>query len=354
MAYGQKKMVILDVLEILKKYTDENHTLTQKQISDILKRDYDITADRKSLKRYLDGLMDAGLQITCKEIPRASADEGEENIQYTDFALIHDISDAELKLLIDGILFSRYIPIKHRRDLIEKLENLSSKYFKTGAKNILTISGEENASKELFYNIDMIDEAISRNKKIDFNYLEYHTDKKLHKRITKNGKIRRFRVSPYKIAATNNRYYVICNNDWFGNGLSHFRIDRITNIKIVDEEDRKPETEIEGYDHGISLAKHMAEHVFMFSDKAERVKFRMKKTLLSELFDWFEPNMTFTDETEDEVTVTLVSSLQAMRLWGTQFAREVTVLSPSGLVDEIREDLREAYEKYTGSPADKS
>ena len=345
MADVQKKMVILYVLEILKKYTDENHTLTQKEISDLLKKNYDITADRKSLKKYLDGLIDAGFDISYREIPRAMGGDGEENVQFTDFCMVREFTDAELKLLIDGILFSRNIPVSQRKDLIGKLEGLSSIYFKTGAKNILTVQGEEGAGKELFYNIEMIDEAISQNKRIDFNYLEYHTDKKLHKRITRNNKIRRFTVSPYRIAATNNRYYVICNNDWFGNGLSHFRIDRITNIKIVDEP-RRPASEIEGYDESFSLAKHMSEHVFMFSDKAERVKFRMKKTLLSELFDWFEPDMTFTDETEDEVTVSLLSSLQAMRLWATQFAREVTILSPEKLVTQIRDDLKEAYEKY--------
>ncbi|MCR5824788.1 MAG: WYL domain-containing protein [Lachnospiraceae bacterium] len=345
MAEVQKKLVILYVLEILKKYTDEDHTLTQKEISDLLKSNYDIKVDRKTMKKYLEGLVDSDLDISYREIARASSDDDEENIQWTDFSLTHDFTDAELKLLIDGILFSRNIPVSQRRALIEKLEGLSSRYFKTGARNILTVQGDEGASKELFYNIEMIDEAINQNKRIDFNYLEYHTDKKLHKRITKNNKIRRFTVSPYRIAATNNRYYVICNNDWFGKGLSHFRIDRITNIKILDEP-RVPENEIEGYDHGFSLAKHMSEHVFMFSDKAERVKFRMKKTLLSELFDWFEPDMTFTDETEDEVTVSLMSSLQAMRLWGTQFAREVTVLSPENLVDQIRQDLKEAYEKY--------
>ncbi len=345
MAEVQKKLVILYVLEILKKHTDENHTLTQKEISDLLKKEYDISCDRKSLKKYLDGLIEAGFEICFNEIPRSMGADNEENIQLTDFRLIHDFTDAELRLLIDGILFSRNIPVSQRRDLIGKLENLSSKYFKTGARNILTVQGEEGASKELFYNIEMIDEAISSNKRIDFNYLEYHTDKKLHKRITKNNKIRRFTISPYRIAATNNRYYVIGNNDWFGNGLSHFRIDRITNIKIIDQ-DRRPSSEIEGFNEGFSLAKHMSEHVFMFSDKAQRVKFRMKKTLLSELFDWFEPDMTFLDETEDEVTVTLISSLQAMRLWGTQFAREVTILSPESLVAEIKQDLKEAYEKY--------
>lgn len=347
MPLQSKKMLILNILEILKDYTDENHSLTQKEISDLLVKNYDMKVDRKSVKRNLSDLIDAGFDIDYKEIPRAAADDDDEgNVQLTDFRFIHDFSDAELHLLIDGILFSRNIHVKQRKELIEKLEKLGSRYFKTGAKNILTVSGETSSNKELFLNIDTIDQAISENKRIDFNYLEYHTDKRLHKRITKNQKIRRFTVSPYQIAATNGRYYVICNNDWFGNSISHFRLDRITNIKIIDEP-RKPSSEIEGYSKGFSLAKHMSEHAFMYSDRAEKVTFRMKKTLLSELFDWFEPDMRFSDETDTEVTVTLNSSLAAMRLWGTQFAKEVTILSPAILVEQIKGDLKDAYERYS-------
>lgn len=33
-----KKMIIINILDILKRYTDENHRLSQKQIADILKK----------------------------------------------------------------------------------------------------------------------------------------------------------------------------------------------------------------------------------------------------------------------------------------------------------------------------
>ena len=38
--YGKqpKKMLIMNILDILKKYTDENHRLSQKEIMDILER----------------------------------------------------------------------------------------------------------------------------------------------------------------------------------------------------------------------------------------------------------------------------------------------------------------------------
>ena len=45
-----KKMIIINILDILKRYTDENHRLSQKQIADILKKEYNVKVERKQLR----------------------------------------------------------------------------------------------------------------------------------------------------------------------------------------------------------------------------------------------------------------------------------------------------------------
>lgn len=37
-----KKMIIINILDILKRYTDENHRLSQREIIDILEQEYDM------------------------------------------------------------------------------------------------------------------------------------------------------------------------------------------------------------------------------------------------------------------------------------------------------------------------
>lgn len=44
---ANKKQIIINILDILKRYTDENHRLSQKKIADILKKEYNMTVDRK-------------------------------------------------------------------------------------------------------------------------------------------------------------------------------------------------------------------------------------------------------------------------------------------------------------------
>ena len=93
-------------------------------------------------------------------------------------------------------------------------------------------------NKELFYTIDVLDEAISKGKKVSFIYNSYGTDKKLHPK-----REREYVINPYQMVATNGRYYLICNYDKYDT-LSNYRIDRITGITKQDEDTCMVEVEV--------------------------------------------------------------------------------------------------------------
>ena len=46
-----KKQLIINVLDILRKYSDEDHRLSQKDIDDILRTEYGRRVERKALRR---------------------------------------------------------------------------------------------------------------------------------------------------------------------------------------------------------------------------------------------------------------------------------------------------------------
>ena len=46
---GTKKMLMMMILEVLRKYSDENHHLTQQEIIRLLKSEYDMSCDRRSV-----------------------------------------------------------------------------------------------------------------------------------------------------------------------------------------------------------------------------------------------------------------------------------------------------------------
>lgn len=343
--YGKqpKKMLIMNILDILKRYTDEDHRLSQKEIMDILEREYDMKVERKAVKRNLLNLIDYGYHVEYSESVRINK-KGEEEIIYTDWYLERDFSDAELRLLIDSLLFSRHIPYSQCKTLIEKLENLSNRYFKSRVKHIQTLPDNELPNRQLFYTIEILDQAITKGRQVSFHYNEYHTDKMLHPRIDHEGNVRTYIVNPYQMAAVNGRYYLICNYDKYDD-VSNYRVDRITDIQLLDTP-VKPMKNMKGLEHGLNLPKHMAEHVYMFTGESVPVTFRAKKYLLTDLFDWFGKEMQFTDETEEEVTVRVTVNLDAMRKWALQYALHVKVLKPERLVEMLREDVKQAAEQY--------
>lgn len=343
-----KKMLIMNILDILKKYTDENHRLSQKEIADILKSEYDMTVDRKAVKRNLMNLIDFGYEIEYSEsvriVPNRSTGNLEESYILSDFYLVRDFTDSELRLLIDSLLFSKHIPYSQCRELIGKLESLSNRYFRSRVRYIRTMPDFSLHSQQLFYTIEVLDEAISKQRQISFTYNSYGTDKKLHPRRDSAGKIREYIVNPYQIAATNGRYYLICNYDKYDD-VANYRLDRITNIKLL-QTPAKPMDKVRGLENGFNLPGHMAEHIYMFAGESGIVTFRAKKYLLNDIIDWFGGGVTFFDETDEDVSVRVRVNFAAMRRWALQYALHTKILSPEPLAEQVRNDIKEAAENY--------
>lgn len=116
-----KKLLVLYILDILQKYTDEEHRLSQKEILEILRKEYEMIVDRKTVRRNLLNLMEYDCEIECREVLRKKTDRSdssylgeceEEEAIWTDFYLKHKFTDEELRLLIDSVLFSRHIPYR--------------------------------------------------------------------------------------------------------------------------------------------------------------------------------------------------------------------------------------------------
>ena len=138
-AKSPKKLIIMNILDILKRYTDENHRLSQKEIQDILEREYDMTVERKAVKRNLMNLIEFGYNINYSESVRIFKDKDgkeQENVILSDFYLEREFTDSELRLLIDSVLFSNHIPYKQDKELVDKLASLSNIYFKKRVNHI--------------------------------------------------------------------------------------------------------------------------------------------------------------------------------------------------------------------------
>ncbi|MBQ8057550.1 MAG: WYL domain-containing protein [Ruminococcus sp.] len=348
-AMQPKKLLIMNILDILKKYTDENHRLSQKEIEEILLNEYEMKTDRKTVKRNLMNLIEFGYDLEYSESLRVYKNkDGKDEKSYilSDFYLNREFSDSELRLLIDSVLFSKHIPYSQCKELVEKLEGLSNIYFKSKVKHICNLPDNQPSNSQLFYTIEILDEAISKGRQVSFTYNHFDIDKKLHPNTTSDGVQRKYIINPYQIVATNGRYYLICNYDKYDD-VSNYRLDRITDIKLLDTP-AKSKRKVKGIENGLDLPKHLAENLYMFSGESVVVKFIAKRYILNDVIDWFGKDIKFSDATDDEVTVTVKVNQIAMKMWALKYSRHIRVISPQSLVDKIKEDIKFAMKNYEG------
>lgn len=319
-----KKLALLRILQIFKHYSDEEHPLKQEDIALYLDREYGIVLERKAISRNISLLKEAGYEIE-------STRDGSYLVERT-------FEDSELRLLIDGVLSSRYIAARHSKDLIEKLCSLSNKYFRSHVKNVYSVSEwTKTDNQALFYNIDLIDDAILQGVQIKFDYNKYGTDKKLHKSSSNQ-------VSPYQLVLHNQRYYLMCRNEYWKN-LNFYRVDHITNATITDDK-AVPITTLDGFENGINYKELSTALPYFYTDKIERIEFIAYKGIVDQVVDWFGTDIHITEFNEKQVKISLKASPNAMEHWAMQYINYVEITKPEHLRERIKKSIQAANEKY--------
>ena len=321
-----KKLALLRILQILHKYSDLQHPLTQEKIAYYLDSEYGIVIERKAISRNISLLMDADVEIGhCRD-------------GY--YLETREFEDTELKLLVDSVLCNQNITAKHSADLIEKLCKLSNKYFRSHVKNVYAVKDwNKSDNAALFFNIEMIDMAINEGKQVQYDYNKYGKDKKLHKSSFQ-------RATPYQLILHNQRYYLMGYSEYWGNMIFH-RLDRITNIKIYDAP-AYPLKKIPGYESGIDYKKISTTMPYLHSDKPERVEMLADAWVIDQVVDWFGKDLAVR-ETEDpeKIIISLWANPYAMSLWALQYVNYIEVISPAHLRNKIRDFLKTGLDKYS-------
>ena len=319
-----KKLALLRILQIFEKYSDQGHLLRQEDIADHLFGDYGIDIERKAISRNISLLKEAGFEI---ESSRAGS--------YLDS---RDFTESELRVLIDGVLSSKHIAPKYSKNLIEKLCSLSSQYFMSHVKHIHTVNDwDKTENQALFYNIEIVDEAIENKKQVRFEYNKYGADKKLHRTHTHN-------VSPYQLILHNQRYYLMARDEHW-KSMVYYRLDRITDMSLR-EAKLTPITSNPGFEHGINYKELATAFPYMYTDKPETVEFLADANIIDQIIDWFGKDIRIVKEDEKTLKVSVKVSLLAMEHWAMQYINYVKVVSPKSLVDKITENLQNAANKY--------
>ena len=341
--FSLNKVNILLALEVLRKYSDVENRLTRKKVASYIKKDYGISIDEHTLGRNLKELnrFYKNKRVVCSKAARSNTKSGNIDILYSDFYYHHDFSESEVRLLIDGLLSSKFIPYDKCEALIRKIENLSGERVKSS----YALPKNRPENKMIFHNIKVILRAMSNRKKIRFHYMSYGPDKQPHIKLKDDGKERKYIASPYEIVIANGIYYLICSHD-FAKTLFHYRIDYMCDVSEL-KYNRRSIRELPGHSRGLDLASYMKKRPYMMSGGEEfRVIFRADKTIVGHILDWFGKDAEFSNITNDTVDVAVFVNGQAMRYWVLQFGEHIEILQPLKFRRHVSTVIEEMAKKY--------
>lgn len=325
----QKKNKILYLIEIFEKYTDEEHRLTLEEITKHL-ANLGIDVERKTLYKDIRTLDGFGYEILKSK---------DKTTRYYLNSRLFEL--AELKLLVDSVLSSRFITAKKSKQFINKLQTLTSSYKAEELnRNIVVENRIKSDNERILYITDGIHLAMAKNKRISFNYKEFYLDNgEVKSRIRKSGK--RYTVDPLALEFQGENYYLIAH-DHGEDCQKHFRADKIYEVKIL-------ETEIsdDNRKESMDIAKHNKKTFNMFSGEEVTLTMRFHTDCLSGVVDKFGQNMSIIDSDDDTFTIEeSVAISPTFYGWLVFFRDKVEILEPKDEKNKFIAHIESIVNKY--------
>ncbi len=200
--HSGQKLKALYVLEILKKYSDEEHPLNSADIVGLL-AERGISAERKSVYDDIAALEFYGYDIIKTDTPRVGWFIGEREFEVP-----------EIYLLCDAVRSAKFISTKKTRELLKRLYSMLSVHqVKRREKDFFNDFAEKSGNEEIYYNIDKISQAIECKKQIKIKYFQRSFDK--NRNVSGAGK--EMVLNPYALCWQDDHYYLIGNYQKYDN-----------------------------------------------------------------------------------------------------------------------------------------
>lgn len=317
MAKGpNQKLKLLYLMRYLLQNSDEAHPVSIAQMIAELEK-HGISAERKSIYDDLEALRTFGLDLVQIKGRTTGYYIGQR-----DFEL------PELKLLVDSVQSSKFITQGKTLQLIKKIESLASSFdAQLLQRQVYVRNRVKSMNESVYYNVDEISTAITRDRKIRFQYFEYTVSKE--RRFRRGGAW--YAVSPFALMWDDENYYLLAWDEDAGK-LKHYRVDKMARISAL--EDRRQGKEAFA---GVDMSAYSQKVFGMFGGQAQTVRLRFASHLAGAVIDRFGREVMMIADGEEQFTVSLevVVSPQFFA-WVFGFGTEAEILAPEAVRNEAK------------------
>lgn len=325
----EKNGNVLYILNVLKKYSDENHMLSVAEMQRKIKEIYNVEIDPRTIRRNIN-LLKYKLDYDI-----STRDENGKGY-YINRDPETDFEPGEIRAIIDNFSYANYIVPSVSKNIINKCKNIQNIYENEKIKDYHIYANDSKTENvEVIKNIEDISDSIYNHKKIKFEYWKYAITNKLEKVIVSTPI-----VSPYAIVYNKQEFYLIGIKEG-KTQFYNYRLDRIKNIQTLDEEItiKKKKSEIQDFAES---------SIEMFGGKKEEIEAICHIWLLDNIFETFGRNVTIEKIPEDEEHFRLLVDTNPLgfRMWAMRNIDLIEVKRPVSLRKEMKEIIEEAGKKY--------
>ena len=312
------------LLEILKEYSDCDNILKMSDIIHKMGHDYGLSIDRRTVYSCVAVLTELGYDIS---IP----DENDGQGYYLES---REFDVSEVRLLTDSIYSNPGITGVHSEQLIKKLQKMLPKNKRHKYRNLSDANaGRKTDNKKVFLNIDYLDAAIGKRKKVEFTYMKYDFDKRLRPR-----RKAKYVVSPYEMVAANEHYYLLCKCDSHDASVSQFRIDKMTDVSITDGEYISAPVDF-------SPKRYRDHSIFMYGGEVGQAIIRCENHMLDQVIDRFGQGIKIAPNDDGKTfDMTVTGSLEGLGYWAGHYIDCCEVIGPQSMRESVIEKIR--HNKY--------
>ena len=313
-----RKIKLLKLLETLRQNTDEQHPMSTSSIISSLAQ-MEITCDRRTLAQDIATLSNLGYEIMTTTV-------GHEKAYYVED---RNFSIPELKILIDAVQASSFITEKKSEELINKIASLAGSHRAEVLKrNMVCFNTRKHSNERIFYNVNDLEDAILRQKKVLFRYFDLNENgERVYRR---DG--HRYVVEPIALVFNEDNYYLTCYSSRH-DSTSNYRIDRMDSVEVIEED---------CCEKAIALRDQVAtytEQAFkMFGGQLEDIVLEFDRGLIGVVYDKFGESVKMMPSGENKIIAT-VKVMISPTFWGWlfQFGNQMKIISPSSAVSMYAE-----------------
>lgn len=328
MQLENQRLKYLYLLKIFTERTDDDHSLTVKEIIDLL-RDYGVSSNRKTLYSDFEELRKFGVDIISEK-------RGHDVVYHVGqrrFEL------PELKLLVDSVQSAKFLSERKSNELIKKIESLGSVYDAKHLQRQVVIAGRiKSMNESIYYNIDILHEAINANKQIQFHYYRWNIQKKME--LRKEGEY--YQVSPWGLMWDDENYYLVAY-DAEESIIKHYRVDKMLHITIL-EENRVGNEAYKAF----NLPKYTKSLFGMFGGEIKEVLLQGRNDIVGVVIDRFGKDIAIKKVDNEHFTASVKVAVSPQFIgWVVAIGDGLKIIGPTDVVDMMRNETKRLNDLYS-------